>query len=162
MVPIATIFVAARDQVGVTLPGARFSTVPIPTVRRGKLCGAVLFGRGEILNAEGEYHIWKPHVMATFAVSDCSLMEVRSLRVPAAGDGPIGRGISPTEALTATSLEMRAHYFQIADETIKLASEGADCSFRQDDVRAHFERCSGPALRKYFDRLYLQDVWEQR
>lgn len=155
-VSTASIAISARENIANPLPFANYHTLPIATFRNKSLFLAVLFGRGEFVDSETGYSIWRPHLMAYYSVTTGFLEELLSIgNPPLETDLPLGKGLSPIDKFDIEYVKQRARYCDANDKLLDAVVNGEIPENLIANVRKYYYECSELGLRPYFEKIFV-------
>ena len=112
-----TILATVRDHLCPTLTFANYYASPIPVQFEGKASIAVLIGRGEVIDSDGTYQIWSPHLISMFDSKSGEFVLLNSFGGNSETESPkLGHALAPVAKLNPKYQNLQIKYCQTVDK----------------------------------------------
>ena len=111
------ILAAVRDHLCPTLTFSNYYSSPIPIKFKGKSSIAVLMGRGEVVDSDGTYQIWGPHLISMFDSKSGEFVLLSSFGGNSETESPeLGHALTPVAKLDPKYQDLQIKYCQAVDK----------------------------------------------
>lgn len=111
------ILASVRDHLCPTLGFANYYASPVPFFYSKRASIAVFIGRGEVVDSDGAYQIWSPHLVSVFDSLSGEFVLLSAFAGKSGSDeGELCQSLAPVAKLAPEYLNLQIRYCQTVDQ----------------------------------------------